>query len=323
MLKLKYLPHSILFTASFLLLLACSTESKDKLLFERTIDVEANTVPLTEILSPDFLTIAGGYLYLSSSKTKEMLYAYRLPELSFAWSGGRKGQGSGEFQNFPMFCESDADALYVWGQNVLSIARYDVETDGSLRQTGTLRLPTYESFNQMHLIGDSLFVYNAFPDAMNIQYIDLTNGEKLEAIPTGKPVKDTFLNPDRGWMATNGTTLLYAYLYKNQVDVYDFATRRLRTRLVGDYPHITPSRGADNREFYIGVYAGKHFFYALRRGEHNAESWLDIFTGDGTPYLRCRLARPIHLFTVDEAHNLLIGYNYEKEELLLTFELPL
>ncbi len=35
------------------------------------------------------------------------------------------------------------------------------------------------------------------------------------------------------------------------------------------------------------------------------------------------IARPIHLFTVDEVHNLLIGYNYEEEELLLTFALPL
>ena len=104
-------------------ILGCSLsacQQEQALVFPEEIAVKADTVTLHEIISPDFLNCANGYLYIASEASEEMLHAYRLDDLSHTWAGGKKGQGPDEFQIFPMFCNSNTKGLYVWGENVLS-----------------------------------------------------------------------------------------------------------------------------------------------------------------------------------------------------------
>lgn len=308
-------------------ILGCSLsacQQEQALVFPEEIAVKADTVTLHEIISPDFLNCANGYLYIASEASEEMLHAYRLDDLSHTWAGGKKGQGPDEFQIFPMFCNSNTKGLYVWGENVLNISKFKVGAKGALEKEKQLTLPYYDSFNQMHIVHDSLFLYNAFPNDMAIRIINLNdkNGKQRE-LKTGKDTNEQFQNEDRGFMATNGRTLFYGYMYKNRVDVYDLQSLKLKKRLEGAYNrHKEPTADGENETYYTGIYAGEKHYYALQNDPKQGKYMLDVFSEDGTPVVRYTMDKCMHIFTVDEKGGWVIGYNYKDEDNLLRFRFP-
>ena len=303
----------------------CLSSCRDKqaLVFREEIPVNVDTITIHEIIVPDFLNNANGYLFIASDASKEKLHAYRLDNLSHTWAGGKKGQGPGEFQTFPMFCKSNTENLYVWGENVLNISKFKVGTNGALEKEKQFTLPHYDSFNQMHIVHDSIFLYNAFPNDLAIHIINLNDpkGKKKE-LKIGKNTNEQFRNEDRGFMATNGRTLFYAYLYKNRVDVYDFQTLKLIKRQEGAYTHKKPTLDGDNEQFYTGVYAGERHYYALQNNHKQGKYMLDVFSEDGIPLTRYTMNKCMHIFTVDEKGGWVVGYNYKDEDHLLRFRLP-
>ena len=307
-------------------ILGCSLsacQQEQALVFPEEIAVKADTVTLHEIISPDFLNCANGYLYIASEASEEMLHAYRLDDLSHTWAGGKKGQGPDEFQIFPMFCNSNTKGLYVWGENVLNISKFKVGAKGALEKEKQFRLPYYDSFNQMHILHDSIFLYNAFPNDMAIHIINLNNKNgKRKKLKTGENIKEQFLNENRGFMATNGRTLFYCYMYKNRVDVYDFQSLKLKKRMEGTYQYQEPMPKENNEYFYNGIYAGEKYYYALLNDSKQGKYMLDVFSEDGTPVVRYTMDRCMHIFTVDEKGGWVIGYNYKDEDNLLRFRFP-
>lgn len=67
------------------------------------------------------------------------------------------------------------------------------------------RLPRYESFNQMHILHDSILVYSAIPGEFALKKISLNQGEEtgrigLETEEHG----ESFFYESRGILAANG-----------------------------------------------------------------------------------------------------------------------
>lgn len=306
-----------------LMILGMSCVNKQDLAFPKEEHLQLSSVQIKDIIAPEFLTVAGNYLYVASSTSDDMLHAYRLNDLSHAWSGGKKGQGPEEFQSFPMFCESETDDLYIWGETAISVNQYQVGSDGSLQSKRKYTLPQYDSFNQLHVTKDSLLLYNAFPNQMAIKGLPLSPIQKEWEMIIGEDVKDQFLNEDRGYMAVNGTHLLYAYLFKNRIDIYDRKTKQLQARIEGEYNKQKPSRGSENKEYYIGIYAGKQYFYALGNDYQEQLFMLDIFSYEGKPLVRCYLDQSVHLFTIDEKGKQLLGFNFQDEDHFLRVSLPI
>ena len=56
-------------------------------------------------------------------------------------------------------------------------------------------------------------------------------------------------------MAANDSVMIYVYLYKNQIDIYDVKDFRLKRRIVGVYKPQKPAF-RDEELYYLGGYSG-------------------------------------------------------------------
>ncbi len=69
-------------------------------------------------------------------------------------------------------------------------------------------------------------------------------------------------------------------------------------------------------KYYWNLYAGKDYFYALYGGSNNSEnvknSALEVFDYDGNPIAKYKFDTVPYLFVVDEAKNIIYGYNHDE-----------
>lgn len=260
---------------------------------------------LKETISPDFLTRIDNKLIIASSQSEDMLYVYSLPDLKYLYRTGKKGRGPGEIQFFPMFCESMNKALYVWGFGKSTICKFDVNQNGELIVNDTIKLPMYEAFNNMHIFNDSLFIYN-LSDDLRIVKFDLTTKKYLDNIQMKKDNhNESYYYSNRGVIAANNSFVVFAYLFKKQIDIYRLNDFKLHKIIKGDYKYKKPKVGSsENPEYYTQIVAGENFFYALCRNNKSMEvydydgSFVNEFTFDITP----------SLYAVDEDNKTIYGF---------------
>ena len=260
---------------------------------------------LKEIISPDFLTRVDNKLIISSSQSDSMLYVYSLPDLKYLNRTGKKGRGPGEIPFFPMFCESMNRTLYVWGYGPKTIGKFDINQNGELKVNDTIKLPIYEAFNNMHILNDSLFIYY-LPDDLRIVKFDLKNKRYLDIIQLKKDNhNESFYYSNRGIIAANDSFVVFAYLFKKEINIYRLNDFKLHKVIKGDYEYKKPIVGSsDNPKYYTQIVAGENFFYALCKNDKSMEvydydgTFVNEFTFDITP----------SLFAVDENNKTIYGF---------------
>ena len=260
---------------------------------------------LKEIISPDFLTRIDNKLIISSSQSDSMLYVYSLPDLKYLHRTGKKGRGPEEIPLFPMFCESLNKTLYVWGYGKKIITKFDVNQNGELKLNDTIKLPMYEEFNCMHIFNDSIFIYY-LPDNLNIVKFDLKNKKYLDNIRMKKEDhNESYFYSNRGSIAANDSFVVFAYLFKKQINIYRLNDFKLHKKIIGNYKHKGPIVGDFNTPvYYTKIVAGENFFYALCTNNKSMEvydyngSFVNEFTFDITP----------SLFAVDEYNKTIYGF---------------
>ena len=260
---------------------------------------------LEEIISPDFLTRIDNKLIISSSQSDYMLYVYSLPDLNYLHRTGKKGRGPEEIPLFPMFCESLNQTLYVWGYGPKTIRKFDVNQNGELKLNDTIKLPMYEEFNYMHIFNDSLFIYY-LPDNLKIVKYDLKSKKHLDNIRMKKDDhNESYFYSNRGTIAANDSFVVFAYLFKKQINIYRLNDFKLHKEIIGNYKHKDPIVGdLDTPVYYTKIVAGENFFYALCKNKKSMEvydyngSFVNEFTFDITP----------SLFAVDEYNKTIYGF---------------
>ena len=211
----------------------------------------------------------------------------------------------------------------IWGYTPFTIKAFAMEKDQSLEENKVYTLPRYESFNQMHIIGDSVLIYSAIPDEFAIKRISMDTFEKTGEIrfrTDSHP--ETFFYRDRGIMAANDSFIVYAYLFRKQIDIYSARTLRLLHRLVDDNAPVNIRTGdfEHTTYYYTNVVAGKDRFYAMCE-EGNGTSYMEVFDYEGNPIARYRTDPVPVLFDVDERNRCIYGYSYEREDCFLKFNL--
>jgi len=247
-----------------------------------------------------------------------MLYVYSLPDLKYLHRTGKKGRGPEEIPQFPMFCESLNKTLYVWGYGPKTVIKFDINQKGELKFIDTIKLPKYEAFNNMHIFNDSLFIYY-LPDNLEIVKYDLKNKHHLDNIQMKKDDhNESYFYSNRGGIAANDSFVVFAYLFKKQINIYGLNDFKLHKEIIGDYKHKDPIVGDfDTPLYYTNIVAGENFFYALCKNNKSMEvydyngSFVNEFTFDITP----------SLFAVDESNKTIYGFaNDDKyEPFLLRF----
>ena len=297
--------------------------------FQNIKPLKAEMVEVNEIFSPDFMTLKGNNLVISSSRSKQtMLFVYSVPSLVFKSDFGSKGKGPWEIQLFPMFCESPGSAdLYVWGYSPVTIKKISISENGKVGYKGDITLKGYEAFNNMTIIGDSTFVFY-LPDALTIKKYDLVNKKENTITLSEDNHRESYFYSNRGYMVANESTLIYSYLFKKQIDIYDLSTLKLKTRISDDkrYPKPTPGDFSSVIYHYVGLYAGEKYFYALYDGkkwdtEVNRLLFLEVYDYEGNAIIKYSFDIAPRLFVVDERNSKIYGFNEEYEDNLLRYNI--
>ena len=286
---------------------------------EKTLLVEK--IYVNDVFSVDFMTKANNFLFISSSLTDTLIYQYSLPSISNIANFGIKGQGPDDIQVFPMFCSSHDNFLYIWGYTPLTIRKFKLADSGEIQLQREYKLKTYEPFNNMHIINDSIFVYY-LSNNLTIKKYNLNNGEYLDEINMKKDDhKESYFYSNRGLIAASDSFLVYSYLFKKQIDIYDINSFKLKTTIVGNYKYVKPEIGNFNtRQYYKNIVAGKKYFYALAKNDDQSYT-IEVYDYTGKPIITYKFDISPFLFVVDEDNNMLYGYDQDYQDYILKYQM--
>lgn len=321
---MKHLPHRIVTSVAMLASLSACTPSQPETEMQPFAHEEHLTTrkkEMNEIIAPDFLMVKDSALFVISSRNDTMLYMYSLPTLSLRHKSGTKGQSKDEFALFPLFCRSTSPDLYIWGYTPFTIKRFSLPSGNAPTFIRDYRLPRHESFNQMHILHDSILVYSAIPGEFALKKISLNQGEETGRIELETEEHgESFFYESRGILAANGRYIVYAYCLKKQIDIYDASTLRLHVRLKDSNAKtlIHPGDFENTRYYYAHVIAGQEYIYALCNDLKDGYA-LEVFDYEGRSVARYTFDIAPSLFDIDEKQGIIYGYNDELEDFFLTY----
>ena len=317
----------ILFYFAYLLFLSSCSCSNNKIVFPETIEIQAELIYINEVIKPDFLTMKGNHLVVASSETDPMIYTYSLPSLSFLKASVNRGRGPGEIPSFPMFCESPgSEMLYVSGYTPTSIGKNEIGIDGALLLKQEIQVGGFEARNNMSVINDSIFIYFDISN-LTIKKYNLHTQNLLDFISFEQESHgESYYFSNRGYVANNERFVVYSYILKKQIDIYDLASFKLNKSLKWKVPVQTLTLGdaSSLTHHYRYIYAGEDYFYALyggNKGKEPEESRLEVYDYGGNPIREYILnIRPI-IFVVDEKNSVLYGVDYKDTEHFIKYNL--
>lgn len=313
-------------------LVGCGSPSGNiKIEFGEDIPLTVEVVPLEQIIVPDFLTYKQGMLVAVSSRTDTVFHTYNTPRLDHRYSDILKGRGPNEVPSHVMYCDSpNPNCLYVRGVGSLaSVQKIDLSASDSLRIVGDYEIGKADEFNCTHLIKDSLLMYFSI-DHLKIKKYDLRNHKELGEIEFEKePHKESFFYSNRGWMACTDSLIIYAYIFKKQIDIYNLNTLELVARLDDGKTYATPNPALGFDQLVMqcfDLYAGKDYFYVLTGDPSGSvafeNSKMEVYDYRGTPIARYAFEVAPGLFAIDQDHGMIYGYNGKEGESLLRYKIP-
>jgi hypothetical protein len=287
----------------------------------------AEKIEVDSIFNPSFVNIKKNCLIFSAYNSPQMLYFYSLPNATFLYSLGQKGNGPNEFELFPVFCKSSSSDIYIWGYTPTKIKQFSIDEYGELLFKRDIDLAIYESFNQMHIIQDSLLIYSAIPSEFSIKKYNLNNNTIEGTIEIKKDNhSESFFYSNRGLVAANDSIIIYSYIYKNRIDLYRTTDLTLKKRIIGnrDNEKIVVGDFMNSKNYYISVLAGKKYFYVLYNGDRAANEndyTIEVYDYNGTPIIKYLFDISPFIFEVDEENGFIYGYNYNYEDYILRYKI--
>jgi hypothetical protein len=301
--------------------------------FSEEIMLSADSISVQQLLNPSAMTITNEFLVIHSRNTDSIFYFYRLPDLRFEKRIGSYGQGPDEFTRLARFCESTTKDLFLRGyNNYFVIKRFSVDSEANLHLKETYNLAQSALRNPLNspsIVRDSLLLFNEFPAQSRLVKYNLQTNQVSGIISISDKPNETLVSEARGSLIANDSTLAYAYLLMDKIDLYDVTTMKLRTTLIGGkYKDITGEGNITAASVYYGrVYGGSRYFYAMyahgeSSGNKEAKISLDIFDYAGTPKVRVFFSVTPEIFTVDEMNGYLYAYNPNHEDSIFVYKLP-
>ena len=290
--------------------------------------IQAVKCPVGDVMDPSYMIQKGDYLLVRSGQPKKQLFVFTVPDLNFVCATGNKGKGPNEIPFPPMLVESRTDTLYVFGYAYRHLKSLKVDSVACVHLTERYEIPLYEAFNHMHLIDDSVLLYETvmLPQYAVYKY-DLKNRKSIDELKIERETPESELTFDtsRGYMAANDSVMIYVYLYKNQIDIYDVKDFRLKRRIVGVYKPQKPAF-RDEELYYLGVIPGDKYFYALFKGERtekgeNRSNTIEVYDYDGNPVALYRFDIPPLYFYPDEKNNCIYATHPSCMDTLLRYDL--
>ncbi len=274
------------------------------------------------------IAVSNDYLFLQGIKADLIFQQYALPEVKWIKSFGRKGRGPGEYgTNTDIFISPTTELLYIYRPDTSTFYSYRISEEGDLALEREFKVESGILYNQFHIIGDSLLVYNKVP-GLGIGRVNLITGEKIGdlqfPVRSGYSESD-FFHPDKGVLAANGKYVVYAYHFLKQIDIYNVDDLTLKVRLIGKEHKEPVNIGPDSDMYYYNVYCTDRYiyaYYAKRDTNGGYENYVEVYDYEGNPVARYEM--PIAtggVFAVTPNDSTLYGYSHLHEDKILKFDL--
>ena len=300
----------------------------EKMVFPFEKKIQVVKFPVGEVMDPSYMIQKGEYLLVESGQPQKQLFVFTVPDLRFVCATGNKGRGPEEFPVFPTLVESRTDTFYVFGYAHRHLKSLAVDSAARVHLTECYEIPLHEVFNYMHLIDDSVLLYETVMlPQYTVHKYDLKNRKSIDELKIERETPESELTFDtsRGYMAANDSVMIYVYLYKNQIDIYDVKDFRLKRRIVGVYKPQKPAF-RDEELYYLGVIPGDKYFYALFKGERtekgeNRSNTIEVYDYDGNPVALYRFDIPPLYFYPDEKNNCIYATHPSCMDTLLRYDL--
>ncbi len=313
--------NKIIYLLIGLLFVACTGRKSEPQQMVEAFPVEkslfAEKVKVEEVFSLSKMLCKENNLFVSDVRNNEnLIHQYSLPDFKCVYKGGFKGQAEDEFQIFPVFCNTPANKVYIWGYTMFSIKSFTLDNAGQLSFEKKYDLPmSSDIYNDMHIVRDSILVINEV-NQLTIKKISLNNQQVIGEIKFKKDEhNEPFFCEDTGYMAANDSLIIYAYRYKKQVDIYNIDDMKLEKRLIGDEvaPHIVLYDPESTVYRNFGLFAGKEFFYVRCPGKWGTEKGcsVEVFDYSGHSIAKYELDVMLSTLTIDEQNRVIYGYNGE------------
>jgi hypothetical protein len=287
---------------------------------------------IEQVIAPEFMTKIGNVALVTCSRTDTMIYAYHLPDMTYLYGFGIRGGGPDDFTVLPMFCESMADYLYIWGYGPTTIKKFSLSEDNKLLPVKKIRLPFYDVFNFMNIVDDRyVFYFNV--DQLQIKKIDLEEDmkavnlkNKLSEINFDKdPHKESYFYSNRGLMAMNNKYIIYAYIYKNQIDIYNISDLSLHHRLTGSENGLPFRQGKTfdvEYQYYCQLVTTDKYIYACQVNK-DKNYILEIYDYEGNPINKYILEIPLSALIIDESNKILVGCNPKDDDYFYIYDIEI
>lgn len=282
----------------------------------------AEKIWVNDVLFPGWIMLKKQSLFVVDIKSDTMLYQFSLPDFKCLYKGGVRGEAEDEFQVAPRFCRTMSDKVYIWGYTPFSMKAFTMDDNNCFIDETLYKLPLIDDVaNERHIIRDSILIYNAAPDELAIKKINL-NSNKLEGqiLFDSYNHREPFFYKNRGYMVANDSLIIYAYIYKKQIDFYDVDDLKLRKRLLGDeiVPRIVVGDLDSSVCYNQSLVACKEFFYVKCQGKEKEVS-IEVFDYSG-----CSIAEYVfnispQYFDIDERNKVIYGYNNDFEDYFLKY----
>ena len=341
-------PRWIILLPVFILCCACAHTRQDskQFLFEEELTA-THRVPTGEPVPPNVsMHILRDYLvfldHLNLSYSVEYFFhAYRLFDLSFVGSFGRRGRGPGEWNN-PDIVHSSSMSPYLYlfelssRESTAIIHKMALDTLAQLKEVRTFsidkgRIP----MNDPVIKNDSLLVFREFtPDHRALRMYHLQEERPVITWDYGGIFyPKIFSDENNGILRANDSRIIFIYRYKEMIDFMDWDLNlKKRLNYQKGKPVITDNH-SNNKIHTTNTYLGEHFLYIFYSGmspnerltKSNLNLGLEVFDMDGTPVCRYSFIDPTPFtFVVDERTFTLYGYKGSDgmEDYISVYHLP-
>ncbi len=163
----------------------------EKMVFLLEKKIQVVKFPVGEVMDPSYMIQKGEYLLVESGQPQKQLFVFTVPDLRFVCATGNKGRGPKNFLYFP-FSRVAYGYFYVFGYAHRHLKSLAVDSAARVHLTERYEIPMYEAFNKMHLIDDSVLLYETvMPPQYAVHKYDLKNRKKHRRTEdrTGNPRK--------------------------------------------------------------------------------------------------------------------------------------
>lgn len=307
---------------------ACFKSNVNENVFLEQRKLLAEKIRINEVFSTDFVTKSGDYFIISSSRSDTTLFLYETPSLEFRNATGKRGNGPDEIQTFPMFGHTlDTKYLYVRGFSHQTIRKISIEPNGCFLFIDEYKLDGYDEYNFMNIVKDSLFIYYNSNNLAITKY-DLKNRKEISKVNFKKEAhNESFFYSNRGFIAANDSFVVYPYIYKKQIDIYDLDNFNIVRRIGGVQRKLKiPIDDLENITYhYFNIYAGKKYFYVIYAGRKENDNFYDrtmeVYDYKGNPIIEYTFDIIPFYFVVDEENGYIYATNSNYEDYLLRYKL--